>query len=384
MVARNASQFLNAAAPTSAPIVDLRPRLPWPGRLPGRLGTAGLWLGSCWLLGPAKLAVVLLAGGLVAPWLMILDRERAATAARGLPAAGVAVTAAPPGWRDDATPAGLSRASLAAGMGLPEAQLFRARHAGSCTVHHDATGRIIRLEVAAPALPVSLPSPERILLAEDDARLAEPLRDFLTRQNHSVTWVEQGPPALVELLDQEYDLALLDWMLPGRDGLAIVTELRRKQRPTLVLMLTARDALEDVVKGLQAGADDYLVKPFRMAELAARIRSLERRAERPYGGGALCWGPLRLEVEAGRLSIDERELPLTNRELQLLEWFLRHPGRLASRALLLDRLWAVDAEAGEETVKTHLNNLRRKLRSSGAPDPIETVHGQGYRLLPPP
>jgi len=224
----------------------------------------------------------------------------------------------------------------------------------------------------------------RILLAEDDARLAEPLRDFLTRQNHSVTWVAQGPPALVELLDQEYDLALLDWMLPGKDGLAIVTELRRRQRPTLVLMLTARDALEDVVRGLQAGADDYLVKPFRMAELAARIRSLERRAERPYSGSALCWGPLRLEVEAGRLSIDERELPLTNRELQLLEWFLRHPGHLASRALLLDRLWSIDAEAGEETVKTHLNNLRRKLRASGAPDPIETVHGQGYRLLPPP
>jgi len=160
MVARHASQSPNAVAPPAAPIVDLRPRLPWPGRLPGRLGTTGLWLGSCWLLGPAKLAAVLLAGGLLAPWLLGLDRERAAAAARVLAAPGVAATAAAPGWRGDTTPAVVSRASLAAGLGLPEAQLFRARHAGSCTVHHDEAGRIVRLEVAAPALPLSLPSPD--------------------------------------------------------------------------------------------------------------------------------------------------------------------------------------------------------------------------------
>ena len=169
-------------------------------------------------------------------------------------------------------------------------------------------------------------------------------------------------------------------MLPGQDGLAIVRELRRRQRPTLVLMLTARDSLEDVVLGLQAGADDYLVKPFRMAELAARIGSLQRRVDRPYRDTQLFWGPLRLDVASGCVWLDDRELALTARERQLLEWFLRHPGRLASRELLLDRLWSVSAEAGAETVKTHLNNLRRKLRAEGAPDPIETVHGQGYRL----
>ena len=224
----------------------------------------------------------------------------------------------------------------------------------------------------------------RILLAEDDARLAEPLRAFLRREKHSVTWVGRGDVALTALLEQDYDLAVLDWMLPGRDGLSIVSELRHRQRPTLVLMLTARAAEEDVVTGLQTGADDYLVKPFRLAELAARIRSLERRSERPYRESRLCWGSLQLEAEAGRLRAGEQELLLTNREIQLLEWFLRHPGRLASRAFLLERLWSVDAEAGEETVKTHLNNLRRKLRAAGVPDPIETVHGQGYRLLPPP
>ena len=220
----------------------------------------------------------------------------------------------------------------------------------------------------------------RILLAEDDARLAEPLSEFLGREQHAVTWVQDGRLALAELSDSTYDLALLDWMLPGLDGLSIVQELRRQQRPTLVLMLTARDSVDDVVAGLRSGADDYLVKPFRMAELSARIRSLERRAERPYAPQQLRWGPLTLDVEASQVWAHGAPLTLTSKELQLLEWFLRHPGRLASRSYLLDQLWSIDADAGEETVKTHLNNLRRKLRAAGCDDPIETVHGQGYRL----
>lgn len=232
--------------------------------------------------------------------------------------------------------------------------------------------------------PLPHKAPMRILLAEDDTRLAEPLAEFLEREQHAVTWVSDGRVALRALLQDPYDLALLDWMLPGRDGLTIVEELRRQQSPTLVLMLTARDSLEDVVKGLQSGADDYLVKPFRMAELAARVRSLERRADRPYTGRQLQWGPLLLDGDSGRVSVDGVPLPLTARERQLLEWFLRHPGRLVSRVALLDQIWSMEAEAGEETVKTHLNNLRRKLRAADSPDPIETVHGQGYRLLPPP
>ncbi len=224
----------------------------------------------------------------------------------------------------------------------------------------------------------------RILLAEDDARLAEPLREFLTRQHHAVTWFNTGTAVVDALLDNSYDLVLLDWMLPGRDGLSIVQDLRRQGCTTLVLMLTARDALDDVVEGLKAGADDYLVKPLRLAELAARIRSLERRAERPYSGPDLQWGPLRVDVEAALAWVDGVELLLTSKEFQLLEWFLRHPGRLAGRAYLLDQLWSMDTDAGEETVKTHLNNLRRKLRGAGSPDPIETVHGQGYRLQSPP
>lgn len=228
----------------------------------------------------------------------------------------------------------------------------------------------------------------RILLAEDDARLARPLLEFLERERHSVTWVQDGTLARTALLEAEdgdgYELALLDWMLPGQDGLSIVRDLRSRGLPTLVMMITARDALEDLVEGLGGGADDYLVKPFRMMELAARIRSLERRAERACQPRRLSWASLSLDPLEGKVWWREHPLPLTHRELQLLEWFLRHPGHLVSRARLLDLLWSLDAEAGEETVKTHLNNLRRKLRAAGCADPIETVHGQGYRLLPPP
>ena len=222
----------------------------------------------------------------------------------------------------------------------------------------------------------------RILLAEDDNLLAEPLLDYLQRENHVVSWFSDGALALEALLAGGFELALLDWMLPGLDGAEIVREVRHRQLPLLVLMLTARDDLEDVVIGLRAGADDYLVKPFRMKELAARIRSLERRSLQPYRGDCPQWGELVLDAEAGLACWGQQPLGLTSKEFQLLEWFLRHPGQLFSRARLLDQLWPLEAEAGEETVKTHLNNLRRKLRLAGMPDPIETLHGQGYRLGP--
>ena len=224
----------------------------------------------------------------------------------------------------------------------------------------------------------------RILLAEDDTRLAEPLVDFLEQDKHAVTWLSDGQRALDALLDGSYELALLDWMLPGCDGLTIVQTLRKTSIHTLVLMLTARDTVEDVVAGIQGGADDYLVKPFRMAELAVRIRSLERRAERPYQPLQWRWGDLELNPLAGQLTHQGRPIALTNKEMQLLEWFLRHPGQLFGRARLLDLLWSMDGEAGEQTVKTHLNNLRRKLKDAAGLDPIETLHGQGYRLAEPP
>jgi DNA-binding response OmpR family regulator len=223
----------------------------------------------------------------------------------------------------------------------------------------------------------------RILLAEDDPRLAQPLVEYLERDHHTLTWLSSGQRALEALLESEYELALLDWMLPDHDGLSIVRRLRGEGITTLVIMITARVGLGDVVEGLREGADDYLVKPFRMAELAARIRALERRGGRPYQPYRLRWGGLELDPTAGLAWCDGQPLTLTRKEWQLLEWFLRHPARLVSRCQLLDQLWSLEVDSGEETVKTHLNNLRRKLRAKGSPDPIETVHGQGYRLATP-
>ena len=150
--------------------------------------------------------------------------------------------------------------------------------------------------------------------------------------------------------------------------------------PTLVMTLTARDALPDRLVGFEEGADDYLVKPFQMVELAARIRALERRAQSPYQPSRYSWGPLELDAVASQVWCHGLAVALTTREIQLLEWFLRHPGQLFSRSRLLEQLWPLEADVGEETVKTHLNNLRRKLRQMAGADPIETVHGQGYRL----
>ncbi|MFY8149654.1 MAG: response regulator transcription factor [Prochlorococcaceae cyanobacterium] len=220
----------------------------------------------------------------------------------------------------------------------------------------------------------------RILLVEDDPRLAEPLTAFLEQERHPVIWLSNGQAAPELLLQGHVDLVLLDWMLPGLDGLSIVRQLRGRGLDTLVLMITARDDLQDLVQGLGEGADDYLVKPFRMVELAARIRSLERRGGRPFQDPHLHWKQLHLSVAEGRASWGETPLVLTSRELRLLEWFLRHPQRLVSRGQLLDQLWSLDAEAGEDTVKTHLNNLRRKLRAACGEDPIENRHGLGYRL----
>ena len=224
----------------------------------------------------------------------------------------------------------------------------------------------------------------RILLAEDDVRLAEPLRDFLTHHRHRVDWFDDGERAWQALNGAHYELALLDWMLPGRDGLSILRELRRQHQPILVLMLTARDAMPDRLAGFEEGADDDLVKPFQMGELAARIRALERRSQRPYQPSRVSWGPFEFDAIASQLWCHGQALTLTTRELQLLEWFLRHPGILFSRTRLLEALWSLEADVGEETVKTHLNNLRRKLRQVAGIDPIETVHGQGYRLAGPP
>ncbi len=220
----------------------------------------------------------------------------------------------------------------------------------------------------------------KILIVEDDSRIANPLAKDLRHQHHSVDVAEGGTAGWNYVQAAEYDLILLDLMLPKLDGISLCKKLRSAGCQSHVLMLTAKDTTSDKVVGLDAGADDYLVKPFQLEELSARIRALQRRS-RDLALPSLQHGDLQLDTASQRVTYGKNELSLTPKEYLLLEHFLRHPGQVMSRSALLDKLWEFDQESGEGTIKTHLTNLRGKLRAAGSPkDFIETVYGMGYRL----
>ncbi|MGB3787677.1 MAG: response regulator transcription factor [Phormidesmis sp.] len=221
----------------------------------------------------------------------------------------------------------------------------------------------------------------KILIVEDDNRIASPLAKDLRHQHHSVDIAEDGMAGWNYAQAAEYDLILLDLMLPKLDGISLCQRLRSAGCQSHILILTARDTTSDKVVGLDAGADDYLVKPFQLEELAARIRALQRRS-RDLALPTLQHGNLQLDTASQRVTYGGNELSPTPKEYLLLEHFLRHPGQVMSRTALLNKLWEFDQESGEGTIKTHLTNLRGKLKAAGSPkDFIETVYGMGYRLM---
>ncbi|NJM48607.1 MAG: response regulator transcription factor [Alkalinema sp. RU_4_3] len=220
----------------------------------------------------------------------------------------------------------------------------------------------------------------RILLVEDDDRIAMPLLEDLRQQKHTVDYAQDGQAGWDYAQAMDYDLILLDLMLPQLDGISLCKRLRSHGCTAYVLMLTARDTTADKVVGLDAGADDYLVKPFDLEELAARIRALSRRTPelRPM---VLTHGALQLDPNRQTVCYGGQSIALTPKEFMILEQILRHPSQVFTRAMLIDKLWEFDQISGEETIKTHMTNLRRKLKLAGSPDHlIETVYGVGYRL----
>lgn len=222
----------------------------------------------------------------------------------------------------------------------------------------------------------------KILIVEDDSRIAAPLAKDMRRQHHSVDIAKDGIEGWEYAQAASYDLILLDLMLPRLDGIGLCKRLRSAQCQSIILMLTARDTTSDKVIGLDAGADDYLVKPFKLEELSARIRALQRRS-RELTPPTLQHGDLRLDPASQMVTYAKETLLLTPKEYLLLEYFMRHSRQVISRSALLDKLWEFDQESGEGTIKTHLTNLRSKLREAGSPkDFIETVYGMGYRLMP--
>ena len=220
----------------------------------------------------------------------------------------------------------------------------------------------------------------RILIVEDDDRIAQPLAEDLKHQNHAVDIARDGIEGWEYAQAANYDLILLDLMLPKLDGIALCKRLRDIKCNAYILMLTARDTTADKVVGLDAGADDYLVKPFELEELEARIRALSRRSQETRQA-TLTHGDLQLDPSSYNVTYAGKGISLTHREYMILECFLRNPTQVLTRAAILDKLWEFDKLSGEETVKTHLTNLRKKLKAAGSPDNfIETVYGVGYRL----
>ncbi len=222
----------------------------------------------------------------------------------------------------------------------------------------------------------------RILIIEDDDRIAKPLAEDLRHQHHAVEIATDGIEGWEYAQAISYDLILLDLMLPKLDGITLCKQLRQAQHNTLILMLTAKDTTNDKIMGLDAGADDYLIKPFDIEELAARIRALCRRSAETKPP-VFIYGKLHLDPVSKEVSYDGQILTLTPKEYMILELFIRHCDRVFSRSEILDKLWEMDKliTADDKTVRTHITNLRHKLKEAGmSTDCIKTVYGMGYRL----
>ncbi len=221
-----------------------------------------------------------------------------------------------------------------------------------------------------------------ILLVEDDPAQLEPLHAALTQTGHIVDSVEDGETAQWLLSQKEYDLLILDWMLPKVSGVDLCRQYRRSGKTAPVLMLTAKDTTGDKVIGLDAGADDYLVKPVDILELLARVRALGRRSPL-WQGDILRLADLELHLTSLTLQRGQLATPLSVREFQLMEYLMRHSRQILSRDQIERTLWSWGTEPESNAVSTLVRRLRQRLESVSAKDWLETVYGMGYRLNVP-
>jgi DNA-binding response OmpR family regulator len=223
---------------------------------------------------------------------------------------------------------------------------------------------------------------ERILIVEDELPMRQALQDCLETEGYRVIVAAEGETGLQRALTEKPDLIVLDLMLPKLDGFAVCAELRRLKREFPILMLTAKGQVEDRVNGLDAGADDYLTKPFSTDELLARIRALLRRARQPSQAlSSVALGPLRIDFLRQRAWRGRKEIHFTAKELAMLKVMAETPGQPISRERFLDLVWGYAAFPTTRTVDNHIASLRAKVEMNPeAPRWIETVHGVGYRL----
>jgi DNA-binding response OmpR family regulator len=220
----------------------------------------------------------------------------------------------------------------------------------------------------------------RVLLIEDDKRLSLLIRKVLESEHFNVDVAYDGDDGVETALRGVHDVAIVDWMLPGRDGPAVCQAIRAARIPTAILMLTSRTQVEDRVAGLYSGADDYLGKPFSFDELIARVHALGRRVGGSAAVGELRVGSLVLDVRTYTARRADQVLDLTKTEWSLLECLMRHPGQVLSREFLLDYVWSYEKTVQPSMVDVYISYLRRKLRMADRKDPIRTRRGLGYSL----
>ncbi len=223
----------------------------------------------------------------------------------------------------------------------------------------------------------------RILLAEDDVKLGQLMVHYIKKQSIDVDWVKSGAEAYEACLQERsnpYDVVLLDWMMPDMPGVDVVRKLRGQRFQRAIILITARDAIDDRVAGLSAGADDYIVKPFAMPELIARIHAMTRRNFSMFEADLVHVADMELDRTRHTARRAEREIGLSQREFALLEWFVRHPTHIFSKEALLERIWGSDSDVTMNAVEAAVKLLRKKMALLDAEHWIETVRGVGYRF----
>ena len=222
----------------------------------------------------------------------------------------------------------------------------------------------------------------KILLVEDEKELRDTVKTYLEREKFIVECAEDYPAAMSKINDYDYDCVLLDIMLPGGSGLSVLAHLKRMRKQESVIIISAKDSIDDKVEGLNLGADDYLAKPFHLAELNARIKSLLRR-KKAGGDTSMVLGNLTLTPDTRQVTIGGKEIALNRKEFDLLYYFVSNPNRLINRTALAESVWGdhIDQTDSLDFIYSQVKNLRKKMKTAGAQAEIKAVYGFGYKLL---
>jgi heavy metal response regulator len=219
----------------------------------------------------------------------------------------------------------------------------------------------------------------RILVVEDEKKVSSFIKRGLEEERYEVEIANDGEEGVKMALEKAFDLIILDWMMPKKDGVAVLKELRDRRQSTPVLMLTAKDTVEDIVTGLDSGSDDYLTKPFAFAELLARVKALIRRSEMDRGA-ELRFSDLRIDPVGHKVWRGEREIDLTAKEYALLEYFMRNPNQVLTRTMIADHVWDYTFDSFTNIIDVYVNYLRKKIDRDAPQKLIHTVRGVGYIL----